>query len=209
MIASVNKTDQIYNALLAQLLEGHYQFGEILSTYELASGFGVSRRPVMDAVMRLASAGFISIIPQVGCQVSVPDERKVREHFAVAGILEGAGAKLAAISASELQLDEIRDALDRGARPAARNDGMSFAKANREFHSSILAACGNERLSELAKQTWDLNDFYLQKNRLRTDLAQAQREHAEIVASIAAKDDVLAHELMAEHVSRFWTFVKA
>ncbi len=74
MTASGSKTDQIYDALRTRLMQGHYQFGEVLSTYELAQEFGVSRRPVMDAAMRLASEGFISIIPQVGCRVIIPDE---------------------------------------------------------------------------------------------------------------------------------------
>lgn len=73
MTASGSKTDQIYDAS-APAHARHYQFGEVLSTYELAQEFGVSRRPVMDAAMRLASEGFISIIPQVGCRVIIPDE---------------------------------------------------------------------------------------------------------------------------------------
>ncbi|MFE6610953.1 GntR family transcriptional regulator [Amycolatopsis sp. NPDC057786] len=208
MIASANKTDQIYLALLSQLLEGHYQFGEILSTYELAAEFGVSRRPVMDAVMRLASAGFISVIPQVGCQVAIPNERKVRDHFAVAGILEGASARLAAINATDAQRAEIDDMLVRGIGPAKRNDALAFAAANRDFHSAVLAASGNQRLAELAIDTWDLNDFYLQKNRLSTDLAKAQAEHTEIAEAIERRDADRAGTLMEEHISRFWKFVE-
>jgi len=208
MIASVNKTDQIYSALLTQLLEGRHQFGEILSTYELATEFGVSRRPVMDAVMRLAAAGFISIIPQVGCQVTVPDERKVRDHFAVAGILEGAGARLAAATASDARLAEIDDMLVRGIGPAKRSDALAFAGANRDFHSAVLTAGGNQRLTELAMDTWDLNDFYLQKNRLSTDLVKAQAEHTEIAQAIERRDADRAGTLMEQHVSRFWKFVE-
>lgn len=208
MIASVTKTDQIYQALLTQLLEGRHQFGEILSTYDLATEFGVSRRPVMDAVMRLAAAGFISVIPQVGCQVAIPDERKVRDHFAVAGILEGAGARLAALTATDAQLAEIDDMLVRGTGPAKRNDAPAFAGANRDFHSAVLAASGNQRLADLAMDTWDLNDFYLQKNRLSTDLVQAQSEHAEIAEAIEQRDAERAGKLMEEHVSRFWKFVE-
>ncbi|SFB53562.1 transcriptional regulator, GntR family [Amycolatopsis marina] len=208
MIAAVTKTDQIYQALLTQLLEGRHQFGELLSTYDLATEFGVSRRPVMDAMMRLAAAGFISIIPQVGCQVTVPDERKVRDHFAVAGILEGAGARLAALTATGAQLAEIHDMLVRGIGPAKRNEALAFAAANRDFHSAILAASGNQRLTDLAMDSWDLNDFYLQKNRLSTDLTRAQTEHTEIAEAIKRRDADRAGRLMEEHLSRFWKFME-
>jgi len=167
MTTAGSKSDQIYGELRSRLMSGRYQFGEVLSTYELAQEFGVSRRPVLDAAMRLASAGFIAIIPQVGLQVVMPDERQVREHFAVAGILEGAGAKLAAVNATRAQLADIDTALRRCSRPAESDDVVAFVAANRHFHSAVLAAGGNQRLAELAKHAWDLSDFYLQNQVLR------------------------------------------
>ncbi|BAH47200.1 GntR family transcriptional regulator [Rhodococcus opacus] len=204
MTASGSKTDQIYDALRTRLMQGHYQFGEVLSTYELAQEFGVSRRPVMDAAMRLASEGFISIIPQVGCRVIIPDEERVREHFALAGILEGAGAKLAALNATEVQLADIDAALGRCAGPAEADDAAAFAAANRDFHSAVLAASGNQRLTELAKHAWDLSDFYIQKNRVSTDLRRSQSEHSDIAGAISRREPGLARELMEGHLSRFW-----
>lgn len=204
MIASGSKSDQIYDELRNRLMRGKYQFGQVLSTYDLAQEFGVSRRPVLDAAMRLASAGFIVIVPQVGLQVVMPDERRVREHFAVAGILEGAGAKLAALNATASQLVDIDAALRRCAGPAAGDDLVAFAAANRDFHSAVLAASGNQRLAELAKHAWDLSDFYLQKDRVSTDLRRSQSEHADIAGAISRGEPGLARELMEGHLSRFW-----
>ncbi|MGW5518155.1 GntR family transcriptional regulator [Nocardia africana] len=204
MTASGSKSDQIYGELRDRLMQGHYQFGSVLSTYELAQEFGVSRRPVLDAAMRLASAGFIAIIPQVGLQVVMPGERQVREHFAVAGILEGAAAKLAAINATGAQLADIEVALRRCAAAAESDDVVAFATANRSFHSAVLAASGNQRLTELAKHAWDLSDFYLQNNRVSADLRKSQSEHSDIAVAISRGEPGLARELMEGHLSRFW-----
>ena len=205
MTTAGSKSDQIYGELRSRLMSGRYQFGEVLSTYELAQEFGVSRRPVLDAAMRLASAGFIAIIPQVGLQVVMPDERQVREHFAVAGILEGAGAKLAAVNATRAQLADIDTALRRCSRPAESDDVVAFVAANRHFHSAVLAAGGNQRLAELAKHAWDLSDFYLQKDRVSTDLRRSQGEHSDIAGAISRGEPGLARELMEAHLSRFWS----
>lgn len=203
VMTSGSKTDQIYEALRGRLIDGHYQFGEVLSTYELAQEFGVSRRPVLDAAARLAAAGFMEIIPQVGCQVAIPDATTVREHFAVAGILEGAGARLAATHAKPAQLREITRALERCAGLAAAEDAGGFVEANRQFHAAVLSAGGNGRLSELAARAWDLSDFYLRGSRADADLRTSQAEHSDIAGAISRGEPGLARELMEAHLVRF------
>lgn len=206
MRSSLSKADQIYEQLRGGLLAGDYEFGEVLSTYELAQQFGVSRRPVMDAVMRLEAAGFISIIRQVGCQVVIPDARIVREHFAVAGVLEGAGARLAASQASEADLATIEAAHERSAAPLEANDVVGFAETNRQFHAAVLLASGNRRLAELAQQAWDLSDFYL-RARPSANLGTAHAEHGEILSALKRRDADVSRELMETHLSRFWSEV--
>ena len=79
------KADLVFETLKARLIAGWRDYGETLNTVEIAEEFGVSRRPVMDAMGRLEVAGFIEIIAQVGCRVIVPERRAVREHFFTAG----------------------------------------------------------------------------------------------------------------------------
>lgn len=205
--SSLSKADQIYDLLRARLISGQYAFGEVLSTYGLAEELGVSRRPVMDAVIRLESAGFILIIRQVGCQVVVPDERSVKEHFAVAGVLEGAGARLAASSASAADIDAVEAAHRRGQIAVEGRDVPGFAEANRLFHSAILAASANARLSELAQQAWDLSDFYL-RDRRSADLSKAHLEHTGILNALKGRDPESARRLMEEHMCRFSSEVR-
>lgn len=207
VIISLSKGDQIYNALRERLMKNEYDFGQILSTYELAEEFGVSRRPVMDAAMRLASDGFITIIRQVGCQVIEPSEQQIREHFTVAGILEGAGARIAAQEAIPSDIDKIKQAYLLGQAPAETRDSAKFATANRKFHSAVLEASKNQRLAELARQAWDLSDFYLRNDRTSTNLLVSHKEHGEIADAIRMREPGLARELMERHLSRFWTEV--
>lgn len=203
---SLSKADQIYDLMRSRLISGHYAFGEVLSTYGLAQELGVSRRPVMDAVIRLESAGFLSIIRQVGCQVVIPDERRVKDHFTVAGVLEGAGARLVAAGASEADIDAIEAAHQRGQTAVETGDVVRFTETNRMFHEAILTASANARLAELAQQAWDLSDFYL-RDRRSEDLKRAHAEHAGILNALRRRDPESARQLMEEHLCRFWTEV--
>jgi DNA-binding GntR family transcriptional regulator len=196
------KADTVYYALRAQLIAGEREYGATLSTAELALEFGVSRRPVMDAMMRLEGGGFIEIIPQVGCRVVVPDRTLVREHFYTAGVLDGAAARLAATRASAADLALLRDALVDSRRAAAAAGQRDFEAANKRFHTAILAAGGNRRIADLAHGSWDLSDFYLQR-RTPQDLRRSHQEHEAIFEAIEEHDASRARDAAESHLARF------
>ena len=200
--AAATKAQGVLVALREQLIHGQRPYGEILSSADLAREFGVSRRPVMDALARLESAGFIEIIRQVGCQVVIPDRRTVREHFVAAAVLEGAAVGLAAEHASDRERAEIRAALQDSAAAAQANDIHAFERANKRFHTATLAAGGNRRIAELAHDAWSLSDFYLQR-RTPEDLRIAHAEHEQVAELIARGDGRAAREAMEAHMARF------
>jgi DNA-binding GntR family transcriptional regulator len=196
------KADLVFEALRVRLIEGVPAYGEMLNTVEIAEQLGVSRRPVMDAMGRLELAGFIEIIAQVGCRVVVPQRRTVREHFYTAGVIDGAAARLAATVATDVQRRALREALTQSADAAAANDQHAFELANKRFHATLLAAGGNERLAQLARQAWDLSDFYLQR-RTEADLRRSHAEHEQIAEAILAGDADTARNAAEAHLARF------
>jgi DNA-binding GntR family transcriptional regulator len=196
------KADLVFEALRAELIAGRPAYGQMLNTVEIAEQLGVSRRPVMDAMGRLELAGFIEIIAQVGCRVVVPERRTVREHFYTAGVIDGAAARLAATAATDVQRRALREALNHSGDAAAANDQHAFELANKRFHATLLAAGGNERLAQLARQAWDLSDFYLQR-RSEADLRRSHAEHERIAEAILAGDADTARDAAEAHLARF------
>ncbi|CAN0392845.1 unnamed protein product, partial [Phaeothamnion confervicola] len=67
--SSSARADAAYDYLKTCLLEGDYGPGQKLSVVELTRELNCSRVPVMEAIKRLAGAGFLHIVPQVGCRV--------------------------------------------------------------------------------------------------------------------------------------------
>jgi len=196
----------VHDMLRAELMSGAWPFGASFSTYDLAHRFGISRRPVMDALARLESAGFVEIIPQVGCRVVLPREEQVREHFQLAGALEGAAARLAARAPGAAQIARL-EAIHLGAEPLVEaGDGAGFADANRELHAAILDLAGNATIARIARETWDLRDFYLHdylQDRPSADLVQRHAEHRHVLDAIAARDPEGARGCMEAHLERF------
>jgi DNA-binding GntR family transcriptional regulator len=196
------KADLVFETLKTRLIAGWRGYGETLNTVEIAEEFGVSRRPVMDAMSRLELAGFIEIIAQVGCRVIVPERRAVREHFFTAGVLDGAAARLAAAHATDVQHRALTEALDQSRAAARARDQHAFEAANKRFHATLLAAGGNQRLTQLARQAWDLSDFYLQR-RTEDDLRRSHDEHETIATAILNGDADGARDAAEAHLTRF------
>jgi DNA-binding GntR family transcriptional regulator len=196
------KADLVFETLKTRLIAGWRSYGETLNTVEIAEEFGVSRRPVMDAMSRLELAGFIEIIAQVGCRVIVPERRAVREHFFTAGVLDGAAARLAAGNATDVQRRALSEAVEQSDAAARARDQHAFEAANKRFHATLLAAGGNQRLTQLARQAWDLSDFYLQR-RTEDDLRRSHDEHEAIATAILSGDADGARDAAEAHLTRF------
>jgi DNA-binding GntR family transcriptional regulator len=202
MPAVGTKADLVFETLKTRLIAGWRAYGETLNTVEIAEEFGVSRRPVMDAMSRLELAGFIEIIAQVGCRVIVPERGAVREHFFTAAVLDGAAARLAAGNATDVQRRALSEALVQSKTSAQARDQHAFEAANKRFHATLLAAGGNQRLTQLARQAWDLSDFYLQR-RTQDDLRRSHDEHEAIATAILSGDADGARDAAEAHLIRF------
>ena len=71
----MNKKDEIYDLVVDGLINARYRFGQRILVKELAADTGVSRQPIMTALGRLASDGFVRIVPQVdGLEYNEGDE---------------------------------------------------------------------------------------------------------------------------------------
>jgi DNA-binding GntR family transcriptional regulator len=198
----------VYDWLLQELRTGQYPFGVELSIQQIASRFGISRRPVLDAIKRLEQEHFVRIVPQTGCYVVNPTLDTIRDHFLIGSTLEGLSARLAAERRPDEAVGEIEQAAEAfahviEARSQAQQGILDYLKANRLFHGAVLKYCGSQELFRLVTHLWDLNDFYLiNVTNLSLQEKRAVRDHFEIVRLIQQRDAEGAERAMREHLLR-------
>ncbi|MEV5845415.1 GntR family transcriptional regulator [Streptomyces sp. NPDC051985] len=194
----VSKADLVFEELRRQLLAGERKAGEVLSTYTLAEEFGVSRRPVMDAVARLQGAGFLEVVSQVGCRVVMPSVRDMHNHMDVTTALNAFAAKVAAQQITPDALDRIQAICDELDTYAAEGDAEAFDRVNVGFHRAVVAAAENPRLTALTEQAWDLTRFF-RYPRPPDMIPQLQQEHRELLAAIRDGDGEAAYRISEIH----------
>ena len=194
----LSKADLVFEELRRQLLAGERKAGEVLSTYALAEEFGVSRRPVMDAVARLQGAGFLEVVSQVGCRVVVPTVRDLHNHMDVTAALNAFAAKVAAERITPAALERIQAVCDELDQYAAQGDAEAFDRTNVDFHRAVVSAAENPRLEALTEQAWDLTRFF-RYPRPPDMIPLLQQEHRDILAAIRGGDGGAAYRLSEAH----------
>lgn len=161
----------------------------------------MSRTPTREAMLRLASEGLVEVRPRHGMRVKPVSMVDMREIYEVLTALESTAAALAAVRSDHGDtISQLRMAI--GAMDAAldADDLPGWAAADERFHSLLVAAAGNRRLSELVQTYVDQSHrVRMQTLRLRPKPLTSNRDHESVVDAVEAHDATRAREIHYAH----------
>ena len=191
---------EIDRMLEQAIVNGKLKPGERLIAESLADDFGVSRIPVRESLRALESAGWVEIRPHHGVYVKRWSRTELRHLFAVRTLIEGESARLAAAqSTSKLILDLNKNV--KKYEKAIQDSSTLISELNREFHSLIVDATGNEVLREILERISRRVQWYFSTVTISRSTDSA-KEHNELVEAIRKKNSKAAEHLMTSHVDR-------
>lgn len=147
--------DQVYNALQIHLRSGAISAGQPLQEVQLAERLGVSRTPVREAMMRLASEGRLTT---VGRSFVVPalTLADVDEIYEIRFLVEPAALRrVATLTRDARTRAPIDAALDDAIAADAAGDAARFRDAAMRFRGAWLALVPNARLVRVVEQYAD------------------------------------------------------
>lgn len=193
--------DKVFESVRSEIVTGKIARNEMLSIYQLAEKYGVSRTPVREAVLRLANVGLVIIERNHGVRVKGLTARDVREIFQTRLLIEVPSAFHAASSNPPGVRDRFTAAMDQLTQTAKDGDLKAFIKADREFHSIIVAWNGNHKAASIIGQIRDeahsLGASTFTKGRSVTEVLN---EHVPIYEAILNGEGRSAALLMKEHL---------
>lgn len=197
----MRRAEALRDQLEQDIVTGRFRPGEHLDEQGLATRFGVSRTPIREALMQLASTGMIALQPNRGAFVASLGLREVVERFETMAALEGMCGALAARRIADGERAALAAAHE--ACIAATEGGCAdtYYYANERFHRAIYGACRNAHLAEQANQLHTLLKPYRRLQlRARHRLAQSLAEHGLIVEAIVAGDAAGAERHLKAHI---------
>ena len=201
-----------YQALRDRILSLALAPGADLDEGMLVETLGMSRTPVREAVVRLASEGLVTQTPNRGSRVASLSLDEVRGFFEALDLCQRAVTRLAAIRRRERDLDRIAKAGSAFEAAARKGDVDAMARTNFDFHMAMADASGNAWLArffaELLNQRMRLSRLALVydppvgRNR-RQHGQDIVDEHRRMVAAITDGRADTAEGLAAQHTERF------
>lgn len=183
------------------IARGELKMGDRINEVTLANTFGVSRGPIREACHSLAERGLLTVVPNRGAFVRTISLEQAKKLYEVrAGISGYAGYLLASRPQPNLirQLEEQVQAMDEA---TATGDVDTYYLINLEFHRAILEATGNEELDRTYQNlVAQLHLFRAQSLVPSGSQRQSNREHRQIIESIASGQPMVGFAALHDHV---------
>lgn len=204
---------RVYSELRHSILNMSLPPSHPLDEVGLSHHFKLSRSPIREALVRLASEGLVLTLPNRSTIVAPLDFRSVPEYLDALDLLQRATHRSAAVCRSEEELHEIEqsDRSFRAAREAAYESGewLTIIERDYDFHLMIAEAGRNQYFASFYKRVLEegrrmlyFHTEFLSK-RLRVRAGRLNLGHAEIVEAIRDRKADRAEQLAHEHANRF------
>lgn len=145
-----------YKIMKHRIINDHLRAGDVIEEREFASELGMSRTPVREALLLLASEELVEIVPRRGIRVVPTSLEMLREVYEIITALETEAVGLisqrhvdeAELRPLEESVENMRAALDKKSR-------QLWSDSDERFHRSLLNLSGNKRLCELGHRSRD------------------------------------------------------
>jgi DNA-binding GntR family transcriptional regulator len=194
-------SDALRRELEDDIEHGRLSPGDRLDEQTLATRFEVSRTPAREALLQLAAAGIVRLVPRQGAVVSSVSPQLAIGIVEVLTALEAEAAGLAARRMSAVEKAQLAK-LHLASQPAMkRQDSPVYIKNNAAFHAAIYRGARNEFLAEQIRLTRLRMRFYHRSSLYQpARLKASYQEHALVTEAIKSGDEALAQATMREHV---------
>lgn len=198
---------ETYSSKAAEYIRGLIRSGELLPGQpvreaQISEKLNISRAPIREALLLLAQEGLICSEPQKGKYVRSMSAQEICESYAVAGILEGAGAARSVqqwTGEEEAAFEDVMRKLDQQVNYAVSLD--TLAEIDEQFHAVLLSACGNDHLIELAHSSSSSLAKFLYYNYWRTLFTpqEFRERHHAIAKAVRSRDSAAIEAALRRH----------
>lgn len=194
--------DHVYNYISERINNGMLKAGDRIPEPQISEELNISRTPVREALMQLASDGYLDSMPRRGFRVKSLDVNKARQLYEVIGTLEGRAAAICADVITESALSRMEFLVESMEAAIKARLSETYYELQMEFHSTYLNLCPNkEMVSVLAR----LKNSFIRKYYLFEDpdnefeiLHETNQQHYEIIRLFRQKNPGELERFMRE-----------
>jgi DNA-binding GntR family transcriptional regulator len=188
-------SDEVYEFLYKRIIAGKYSSGEWLRQDDISTLLGVSQTPVREAFDRLVASGLAERVPFRGVRVPKMEPMEIVDAYTMRLVLESTAARISVVNIQKNQIDTLFKIVEQTKNLITLEDMSTLRQLNKEFHTLIVEAAGNQLLSKLYEMAtnsfpdWMLYEYmFRHPEYLQTSLLREFNEHKAIVEALASHD---------------------
>lgn len=202
----------VYDVLRDEILDLVLAPGSPIDEIQLAERLSMSRTPIREAMVRLASEGLVTTLPNRSTVVAHIDFLNMQAFFDALTLMYRVTARLAAQYCTDQHLELIRAQQAHFTLAVEKHDALDMIAWNAEFHKAIATAARNPYFASLSNRLLDegrrlMRVYY---SSFGDHLPQPYVvEHEEIIAAIVARASEEADRLASAHADQIVNHIKA
>ena len=196
------RANTIRDALEQEIISGVRFPGERLDEPQLTRQFKVSRTPVREALVELATSGLVEMRPHRSAVVAEIGAGQVIQMYEVLAELEGLSARLAVRRMTRDERSALAAQHARIGRLIEADGTDEFPALNMTFHDMIHVGAHNDilraEIDGLNKRLAPYRRIYREEP---LDLRIPYEEHDGVVAAVLDRDEKSAEQIFRDHTA--------
>ncbi|MES2932987.1 MAG: GntR family transcriptional regulator [Pseudomonadota bacterium] len=209
MSGFVNLTEnEIYERMVATILNHSLPPGTKLVEDRLASAFGVSRTRIRPVLVRLANEQIVTLTPNRGATVSQPSEKEAHEVFEVRRMIEPTLIQCFIANAKDDDIAQLASCIADEEAARASGDMPRAIRLSGDFHLHIANAADHQTLGRILRELVSRTSLILmtysfnhKQARIEATACGCQQHHG-LLDAIRCRDAQAAARLMREHLEQ-------
>jgi len=182
------------------ILSGELKAGQRINELVLAQRLGVSRSPIREACRKLEQAGLVEVIKNRGVFVRSVDMQQALDIYEIRGALAQLAGRLIAERATDEDIAELSEMVEKMDAVALAGNVDDYYRLNLAFHARLVQCSRNIRLIEMLLGTDKELHLYRHRSLVQAEgVVVSNREHAEIVEAVKARDARRASQAFKRH----------
>jgi DNA-binding GntR family transcriptional regulator len=190
-----------YEHLRTALVQGKLAPGQKIVAAAVAREAGISRIPVLQALRRLESEGFVRINPHRDVVVSGLSPGEFRERFLMMAALEALCLREAGGKIAPETLRRLRDVQAEIVAARRAGDTARAVNADGRFHRMLWEVSGLRQVVQVLQNVWDRGEYYrvIMHARRGGFAAESLAEHEDILCALEAGQTARAARAVERH----------
>lgn len=190
-----SRADVAYNHLKRQILSAALPPDSVIDEKLIAEELGVSRTPMRQATSRLATEGFVRVLPQRGTLVAPLSVSDMEQVYLLRSLVEPVAASLAAQRAAPGDIAHLEACEQEYLEAFDVVDQAPDHSLHTRFHVAVAEVAAMPRLTRIVRELQEQTQWFLAVRLSQGRQVPSPHSHHPLIEAIRAADAQQARDL--------------